>query len=265
MELLIKPGTNVSSQFEIDTNMVDEPLDYAFLQVHSMTAGLNLSNTSDAHELCLVILSGKATIQCGNYTFKNIGNRNDVFEKIPPYSVYLPNNTNYEIFAENDVQVGVCGAPSQGNYNPRLITPEQVKCSTRGKGTNVRYIHDILPETEKADSLLIVEAYTPAGHWSSYPPHKHDTDHLPYESMLEEIYYHRLKPENGFAFQRVYTDDRSLDETMAVIDRSCVIVPRGYHPVGAPHGVSLYYLNVMAGPKRSWKFSIDPDFSWLNS
>ena len=50
------------------------------------------------------------------------------------------------------------------------------------------------------------------------------------ESLLEETYYHRLNPPQGFAFQRVYTDDRSLDEAMAVEDGDVVMVPRGYHP-----------------------------------
>ena len=87
--------------------------------------------------------------------------------------------------------------------------------------------------------LLVVEVVTPGGNWSSYPPHKHDRDALPEESFLEETYYHRLNPPQGFAFQRVYTDDRSIDETMAVEDGDCVMVPRGYHPVGAPHGYDL--------------------------
>ena len=76
-------------------------------------------------------------------------------------------------------------------------------------------MRNILPETEPAERLLVVEVITPGGHWSSYPPHKHDTDTPPAETQLEETYYHRLNPAQGFAFQRVYTDDRSLDETMA--------------------------------------------------
>ena len=71
------------------------------------------------------------------------------------------------------------------------------------------------------------------------------------ETALEETYYHRLNPPQGFAFQRVYTDDRSIDETISVEDGDVVMVPRGYHPVGAPHGYDLYYLNVMAGPRRT--------------
>ncbi len=105
---------------------------------------------------------------------------------------------------------------------------------TRGKGTNTRYVTNIMPEDDSsAQSLLVVEVITPGGHTSSYPPHKHDQDDLPAESYLEETYYHRLNPPQGFAMQRVYTDDRSLDETMAVEDGDVTLVPRGYHPVAA--------------------------------
>ncbi len=107
------------------------------------------------------------------------------------------------------------------------------------------------------------KSLTPGGHSSSYPPHKHDTDNLPLESSLEETYYHRLNPSQGFAFQRVYTDDRSLDESLAVEDHDVVMVPRGYHPVVVPYGYDSYYLNVMAGPKREWHFKNDPAHEWM--
>ena len=135
--------------------------------------------------------------------------------------------------------------------------------SVRGEGSNQRFVTDILPADAPADSLLVVEVITPAGHSSSYPPHKHDTDRLPEESFLEETYYHRLEPSQGFAFQRVYTDDRSLDESHAVEDHDVMMVPRGYHPVVVPHGYRSYYLNVMAGPKREWVFKNDPVHEWM--
>jgi len=113
-----------------------------------------------------------------------------------------------------------------------------------------------------ADSLIVVEVITPGGHWSSYPPHKHDCDQGG-ETRLEETYYHRLARPGGFAFQRVYTDDRTLDETMTVQDRDVVLVPRGYHPVSAAHGFDLYYLNVMAGPVRRWQFTNAPGYEFL--
>ena len=120
----------------------------------------------------------------------------------------------------------------------------------------------MLPASAAAESLLLVEVLTPGGHWSSYPPHKHDCD-LNGETQLEEVYYHRLARPGGFAVQRVYTDDRSLDETMAVEDRDVVLVPRGYHPVSAAHGFDLYYLNVMAGPVRNWQFTTAPGYEFL--
>ena len=144
-----------------------------------------------------------------------------------------------------------------------MIPPSEVQALVRGMDSNARHIRNVLPETATAESLLVVEVITPGGHWSSYPPHKHDRDAFPEETLLEETYYHRLSPKQGFAFQRVYTDDRSLDETMAVEDGDVVMVPRGYHPVGAPHGYDLYYLNVMAGPKRVWRFHNDPAHEWL--
>ena len=110
----------------------------------------------------------------------------------------------------------------------------------------------------------MVEVITPAGHWSSYPPHKHDTDTPPVgDRSSRRPTTTASNPPQGFAFQRVYTDDRSLDETLCVEDGDVVLVPRGYHPVGAPHGYDLYYLNVMAGPQRQWIFRNDPAHEWM--
>jgi 5-deoxy-glucuronate isomerase len=124
-------------------------------------------------------------------------------------------------------------------------------------------VTDILPEDQPAESLLVVEVKTPSGHSSSYPPHKHDRDAAPEETLLEETYYHRLDPPQGFVFQRVYTDDRSLDESHAVEDGDVMLVPRGYHPVVVPWGYRSYYLNVMAGPSRAWHFKNDPAHEWM--
>ncbi len=180
-----------------------------------------------------------------------------------PWSVYLPPGTEAKVDAEGAAEIALCSAPATGKLRARVIGPNDVETLTRGKGSNLRHIRNILSETAEAESLLVVEVITPAGHWSSYPPHKHDQDDLPRESLLEETYYHRINPPQGFAMQRVYTDDRSLDETMTVTDRDVVLVPRGYHPCAAAHGYELYYLNVMAGPKRSWRFHNDPAHEWL--
>ena len=214
-------------------------------------------------EACIVILSGKVTIEAGGKTWREIGDRGSVFDDRAPYAVYLPPDEAASIVAHTAAEIGVGSAPAAAGPPARLIEPGSMKRFKRGEGSNTRYVCDILPQTEPASHLLLVEVVTPAGHSSSYPPHKHDTDNLPAESSLEETYYHRLKPAQGFAFQRVYTDDRSIDEALAVEDHDVVLVPRGYHPVVVPHGYDSYYLNVMAGPKREWHFRNDPAHEWM--
>ena len=224
--------------------------------------GGRASLNTGKREICIVLLSGKARVTTDDFNSGPIGERADVFSGLP-WSVYVPPHREVAIAAEADCEIAICSAPATGKLPARVISPDEVETLTRGKGTNTRHVRNILPETAAAESLLVVEVITPSGHWSSYPPHKHDRDDLPKESLLEETYYHRFSPPQGFALQRVYTDDRELDETMAVGDRDVVLVPRGYHPVGAAHGYDLYYLNVMAGPKRTWRFHNDPAHEWL--
>ena len=56
---------------------------------------------------------------------------------------------------------------------------------------------------------------------------------------------------------------RVFDESIAVENGDVVMVPEGYHPVGAAHGYDLYHLNVMAGPKQVWQFKNDPAHEWM--
>ncbi|WP_322015843.1 5-deoxy-glucuronate isomerase [Paraburkholderia sp. J12] len=214
-------------------------------------------------ESCIVVLSGAVDIEAGGERWSSLGSRDSVFEDAAPYALYLPPGVRATVRATRAAEVGVATAPATGTLPVRLIEPAQMKRSTRGKNQNTRYVCDILPQTEPAESLLVVEVRTPSGHSSSYPPHKHDADRLPQESALEETYYHRLSPPQGFAFQRVYTDARDLDETLAVEDHDVVKVPRGYHPVVVPYGYDSYYLNVMAGPRREWHFHNDPAHEWI--
>jgi 5-deoxy-glucuronate isomerase len=236
---------------------------YVGFDVVVLTAGESQLYQTEQQELCAVILSGRADLTSSGLNFHDIGDRTSVFEQKAPYALYLPPGDWLQITALTDLEVALCKAPAVGSLPARLITPEDCVSESRGQGTNERQICNILFGNLPAESLLITEVITPAGHWSSYPPHKHDTDALPEESALEETYYHKLNPQQGFAFQRVYTDDRRIDESICVEHNSVVLVPEGYHPVGAPHGYQLYYLNVMAGPKRQWVFHNDPQHEWI--
>jgi 5-deoxy-glucuronate isomerase len=162
--------------------------------------------------------------------------------------------------AISDLELALCWAPAREGAGPRLIAPEDCRVTGRGEGVTQRTIHDILMEASPAESLLVTEVLTPRGHWSSYPPHKHDTDDWPRETYLEETYYHRFRRPGTGAVQLVYTPDRSLDEAIQIRDGDVVLVPRGYHPVAAGPDSDLYYLNVMAGPRRSWKVTFDPAY-----
>jgi 5-deoxy-glucuronate isomerase len=232
-------------------------------RVHHLDPDGTAEGGEPGRETCLVVLSGTADITVGSTRFTRVGGRKSVFEDRAPGAVYAPTGAAWTVTAQSRVELAVCSAPGAAVDDPRVIDEAKMSREVRGKGTNTRYVRNILPETEPAESLLVVEVITPGGHWSSYPPHKHDTTASGEETALEETYYHRLDPPQGFAIQRVYTDDRSLDETISVHDGDVVMVPKGYHPVGAPHGYKLYYLNVMAGPTRAWIFRNDPAHEWI--
>lgn len=262
-DLKVRPKAPDAGGRVIDITPASAGWKYVGFEVRKLAAGQRAAFSFADRETCVVVLTGNADIAAGAARFDAVGGRASVFEDAAPGAVYAPAGVEIVVAAVTDAEVAVCTAPGAGVGAARLIGPEAMSREVRGVGTNQRYVRNILPETEPAEHLLVVEAMTPGGHWSSYPPHKHDTDTPRIETQLEETYYHRLKPAQGFAFQRVYTDDRSLDETLCVEDGDVVLVPRGYHPVGAPHGYDLYYLNVMAGPRRQWIFHNDPAHEWM--
>ena len=210
-------------------------------------------------ECCVVVIAGRVDVRSEHGDWDGLGERATPFEGAPD-AAYLPPGTRFTL--TGDAEVGLCYAPADGGAEARVLRGADIVPETRGHGTHERTINPILMGDEAAGSLLVCEVHTPPGHWSSYPPHKHDRDALPDESFLEETYYFRIDPPRGFGLQRVYTDDRSLDETLSVGDRDTVLVPRGYHTVSAPPGYAVYYLNVMAGPARAWAVANDPDHEW---
>ena len=218
------------------------------------------SGHTGERELCLVVVQGTCT--CARRTASGSASAaaTTPFEGRPD-AAYLPPGTEFEL--SGNAEVALCTAPAQTGAEARQLPGDDVEVETRGFGAQERTVTPILMGDREADSLLVCEVLTPPGHWSSYPPHKHDRDALPEESLLEETYYHRIDPPSGFALQRVYTGDGKLDETLAVRDRDVVLVPRGYHTVSAPPGYAVYYLNVMAGPVREWAIANDPDHEWM--
>ena len=237
---------------------------YVGFGLYRLRAGETVAEPTGDREVILVMVEGKAALQAAGRDWGVLGERMSVFERTPPHSLYVPNGQDWAAQAVTDCTVAVCSAPGKGGHPARRLGPEGIALIPRGKGTNTRHIHNIaMEDADVADSLLVTEVFTPAGHWSSYPSHRHDEDDFPRITYLEETYYHRLNPATGWAVQRVYTEDGSLDDCIAVRDGDVVLVPRGHHPCGAPHGFDLYYLNVMAGPRRNWRFQPDPASAWI--
>ncbi|MFU1797877.1 5-deoxy-glucuronate isomerase [Paenibacillus azoreducens] len=241
------------------------PLSYIETQVYELAAGASIQLQLTTHELCIVALTGKYSISDGEQRFEHVGTRDSVFEKVPTDSVYVPAGKQVSICCEKAGKVVLAYAPTEETGRQTTLIPASSNSTeSRGKYNNQRLVHNILDDQSKiADKLLVVEVYTETANWSSYPPHKHDQDNLPEESFLEETYYHEINPRQGYIMQRVYTDDRLLDESMSVHNEDIVIVPKGYHPVGVPDGYESYYLNIMAGPTKVWKFNNDKDHEWI--
>lgn len=237
---------------------------YVGFELWRLAPGEVAAGETGGREVMLVMVEGKARVTGGGQDWGALGDRMDVFERTPPHCLYLPGGSDWRAEATSACTLAVCSAPAHGGHPARRIGPDGIELTQRGKGANTRFINNIAMESQDwCDSLLVTEVFTPAGNWSSYPPHRHDEDNFPRMTYLEETYYHRLNPAQGYGIQRVFTEDGSLDETMAVSDHDVVLVPKGHHPVGAPYGYEMYYLNVMGGPRRAWRFQNHPDHDWI--
>lgn len=260
-------GFKISESVELLQHITKEnsPLHYIEAQVFKMNVDGQIVTKLENQEVCVVALTGSYQVSDGTVTFDNVGTRASVFEKIPTDSVYVSKEKTVTITCQVAGNIVLCYSPIEGAAKEtQLIKGTDNLVEHRGKYNNQRLVHNILDDQSTiSEKLLVVEVYTDQANWSSYPPHKHDQDNLPKESFLEETYYHEMNPTNGFVFQRVYTDDCLLDKTMAVYNQDMVIVPRGYHPVSVAEGYDGYYLNIMAGPIKTWKFHNEGDHEWI--
>ena len=234
-------------------------------RVNRLSAGQVASGGDVGREACIVVLTGTADITIETHRFERIGGRSSVFDDTSPGAVYAPAGMQFKVIARDEVELAVCSAPGEPGRTPRAIDPNDMPKVVRGKGTNTRYVRNVLPEDRSADSLIVVEVITPGGHWSSYPPHKHDVHNPPGEVDLDEIYYYRMNQTDAFAFQHLYSGQHAGERTLKTRDGDVVLVRSGFHPVVAGPGYDVYYLNFLAGTSRALATTEDPHHVWIRS
>lgn len=254
-DLLVRPEV-------FEDRIEDFGFEHLSFAVRKLAHGQIYKATIPGVELAIVVLGGICSVLSSEGEWSGIGGRATPFEGLP-YTLYLPPNTSFTVTADTDCDLAFCYCKAEERHPAHLVIPDEVGIEIRGGGNATRQINSMIPPDFPAHRLLVVEVFTPAGNWSSFPPHKHDVHNPPGEVDLDEIYYYRLERPEGFAIQRVYTADRRLDETITVRDGELVLVPEGYHPVAAAHGYNVYYLNVLAGSARSLAATDDPNYAWV--
>ena len=232
---------------------------YVRFAVHQLAPASRWRASTRSEELCLVLLEGACDVECDDRRY-SLGPRANVFSGYP-HALYVPRDTSFTVVAGPRTQIAECAAPSKTRFPVRIVRPEDCGFEIRGGGNATRQIVDILPPAFPADRLMICEVYTPGGNWSSYPPHKHDRDAPPTEVDLDETYYYRFRDRDAFGVQRLYGPKDRPDVTLTVRDGELVLVRDGYHPFVAAHGFDAYYLNVLAGSRRSMAASDDPRYA----
>ena len=245
----------------------DAGWDLLNMEVRRFEEGGTWAQDTAESEAALVVLGGRCGVTSDKGEWPTIGRRPDVFSGMP-YALYLPRRTEFVVTALSPrLEVAFCWVPTDEEHPVRLVTPEDCAIEVRGGHNATRQINSIIPPGFDCQRIVCVEVYTPGGNWSSYPPHKHDAHREDesgnlLEADLEELYYYKMSKPQGFAIQRVYTADRSIDAVMVCHDNDIVLVPEGYHPVAAAYGYDCYYLNFLAGSAQSLAYSDDPEHAW---
>ncbi len=266
-------GEAASGDFTVAITDDIDGWQHTSLRVAELAPGASLTHDTGDEELVVVPLSGSVTIDIEGADSISLEGRPSVFDG-PSDTAYLPRGRTITVRDNGSgAKIALCGARATTDREPRRIAAEEARPELRGAGIASREVRAFgLPPVLEADAILVCEVITPAGNWSSWPPHKHDEDHPGVESELEEIYYFETRPTDPrgtdpVGYQRVYgTGDRPIDVLAEVRTGDVVLVPHGWHgPAMAAPDADLYYLNVMAGPgaERVWLIADDPAHAWV--
>ncbi|THF86988.1 5-deoxy-glucuronate isomerase [Deinococcus sp. KSM4-11] len=235
---------------------------YLSSAVETLKAGETRTFGTGGQEVAVVLQNGAVTLQAGGQDFDL--RRPSVFEALP-HLLYVPPGTAWSVTAHADSTVAHGGAPAEGRLPLRLFCPEEMRVEMRGGANATRQVTHLLGPDLPAERLLLYEVYTPSGHWSGWPPHRHDGQLG--SLYIEETYLYRVQPETGWAIHRNYSPEDDYDEALVARDGDLILAPRGYHPVAAAPGSNVYYLNFMAGDAVGEQRRTPPvdeaDWAWM--
>ena len=270
---LLYPASTLHTGYNRICDPTNSPLRWLHLGRLWLPEEEQWEHSTGDHEETLVLLhgSGHVIIHDSALTY-TLGVRRDPFSD-PPTMLYIPSHCSYTVIAgAAGLDLAVTAAPAELRYptrSPLLFPAEQAAQTYHGTGRWKRKIYLGTVGEYPIERLMVGETLNRPGGWTSFPPHKHDTQAPPQEMPYEEIYFFLLKPRSGFAIQRVYDPpqrEQPLNETIVVHDGDTVVIPRGYHPVVGGPGYQMYYLWMMCGEighRTYGQASLDPDHAWL--
>ncbi len=268
---LHRPSGSLSAgSWSVDLDQARAGWTWSSLRVLTLGPGGSQRLATGPEEMLVLPLAGSCAVTCGGERLELAG-RPSVFDGVTDFA-YLPRGTVAVVVSERGGRFALPGALADRDLPLRYAAAADVAVELRGAGSCSRQVNNFCTQDAfEASRLLACEVITPAGNWSSYPPHKHDEER-PGESVLEEIYYFEIADGTGGAgragvgYQRVYgTASRPVDVLAEVRSGDLVLVPHGWHgPSMAAPGYDMYYLNVMAGPgERRWLICDDPAHAWV--
>ncbi|MET7331205.1 5-deoxy-glucuronate isomerase [Nonomuraea sp. NPDC005650] len=272
-------GTAADGAFQVSITDAVPGWAHTSLRVATLEPYAQVELDTGDSEVIVVPLAGGADLVVADHEGRRhevrLAGRESVFAG-PTDVAYVGKGSRLTVGAGDcPAKIALCGAKAAQPLPFRHVAAAEVPVELRGAGTASREVRNFgVPQVLDADSIIACEVITPAGNWSSYPPHKHDEERDGVETELEEIYYFEVRAEPGapggadaVAYQRVYgTAERPIDVFAEVRTGDVVLVPHGWHgPAMAPPGYDLYYLNVMAGPgaTRAWLICDDPAHGWV--
>jgi 5-deoxy-glucuronate isomerase len=245
-------------------DMGDPLVPLVYFNIVILKAGESFDYHTPGYETCVVPATGTVTVDTAGETFAAIGNRGvDVWDG-DPEGVYVPQDTGSRITALTDSETFIAGAKFNETLRPFAVRADELDVVQYGSDDTKthRKIKHILGANhhDRVGRLLVSELFTVgAGGWSGFPSHKHDTDRLPEETRHDECYNFRFRPNHGSGLQMLQRVDNEPGDAYHIMDRSTVLIDKGYHPCCVLPGYEMYYFTILGGQsQRSLKQYFQP-------